>query len=176
MKKLVVLATCAIVALIGQAANVTWNVGSIKAPGADGTFGSGNAQDAGYDVSVAVSFFLDNSGAVGDAITGFSGGTTSTTWANGGAVKGTTAGYDFTNGSSYWTSAKILLTKGSEQWELDIEPFKFTNTKATGNYSIATALQNEVTTVGKFTAVPEPTSALLFALGFAMVGLKRKRA
>ncbi len=175
MKKLTVMIGIIVASAVSYAANINWNTGVLKAPtsASDGTFSETTAKAGGYSVSVVMAFYLDNDGVKGDAISGVS-NTSSTTYGATGAVSGITSGYDFVQGNKYWAAATVVLTKGSDSWTMEVDPFKFEQTKGTGNLTVNMSTLGYMPT--SWTAAPEPTTAILLLLGFAGLGLKRKIA
>jgi hypothetical protein len=172
MKKMTMMIMALFVAGMTQAAAVTWNTGKLYTPTpGTGVFG-GEVNATSSEYLATVYFFVDNAGVAGAAITGLSGITDDTTVALSDALNGTTSGYDFTAGSTYWAQVVITsLPASGTYYTMTSDVVSFT-IPGTGNGSI------NFTTAGampsQWTVVPEPTSMALLALGVVAASLRRR--
>jgi len=176
MKKIVTLIAVVFAVSCVNAASVAWSTGAIKVPLAGGTFGANVGTTTGIYLAT-VAFYLDNAGELGAAIAGVTGTTdTTTSVATGSVLNGTGATYSFGNNASYW--AQVVVTSTDGNWIMTSTVARFT-LPGTGNGSVNFLTGSGFNTIAnkmptEWTAVPEPTSMALLALGVAALGLRRK--
>lgn len=167
MKKLMMMLAFVLVAGMSQAAVIKWSTGTIYTPGVGGVFGSAVGTTTGTYLAM-VYFYTDSGGLNGITLTG---GNTdnSTASAFGSVLNSTTVGYTFSLSTMYY--GKVVVTSTDGNWAMNSSLAGFL-TQGTGDTTI------NFTTLGampaKWTAVPEPTSMALLALGAAALGLRRK--
>ena len=180
MKKLIMIAAFALAACAADAGAVAWNTGALYLPNADGTWSATRATATTPSAwSVVVTFYADNDGSKGAALTGIT-GTSSTTVGGTGGMNATTSD-SFAASTRYWVNAVITYTSDAGVQTMNTLDGYFT-TKNQGNttvgFQLTTALNQKILVKGttNFTAVPEPTSAMLLLLGVAGMALRRRRA
>lgn len=170
MKKMMMMLAAVLVASMSQAAFVQWNTGQLKAPNADGTFSASNLTGA---YTATLLFYADDGGSAGALVAGVTGNTDTTVSL--GAFSATTGGTVFTPGATYWVQA--VVTDGVN-WTMTSTMASFVE-PGTGNASLNLTSGAGFDVVNgkwpsQWTAVPEPTSMALLALGVAAVGLRRR--
>lgn len=169
MKKMMMIMGAVLVAVMSQAAAVSWNTGKIYTPNGDGSFGGEvNATDGAY--LATVTFFLNAGGVAGAEITGLSGITDTTTASLTDSLTGTTSGFDFVAGTTYWAQVYVTsLPASGTYYTMQSSLISFV-IPGTGNGSAAFAAAMPE----QWTVVPEPTSMALLAFGVAALGLRRR--
>lgn len=180
MKKLMIMAAIVFAGIVANAAAVTWNTGTLYLPEADGSWSTTKASATTAGTWLAeVTFYADNNGAKGAALTGLT-NTSSSSMSALGQLSAKTSS-DFATSTKYWVDAIITYTSDAGTQTMDTLEGYFT-TKGTGdttvNFQLTTVLNQKIvgSDITSFTAVPEPTSGLLLLLGMAGLALKRKRA
>ena len=184
MKKLMIMAAVAFVAVASQAAvAVTWNSGLIKKPNADGSMSTSNLATADA-FTATIAFFTDSACTTPFAAAG---GTLSTSTV---ATKGT-AGYGGTTDTSgtfgagtYYAVLTLTGNVGGKDvsYTSDVGSFtiadgalngptiNFTSGLNMGGSSLMTATKWTVA------GVPEPTSGILMLVGLGALALRRRKA
>jgi|694.fasta_scaffold140684_2 hypothetical protein len=167
MKKLMMMLVFALVAGMSQAAVISWSTGRIYTPGVGGVFGAAVGSTTGTYLAM-VYFYTDSGGVNGITLTG--GNTDNSTTAIGGSVlNSTTVGYNFLASTTYY--GKVVVTTTDGNWMMT-SGLASSTVPGTGdgvlNFTTAGAMPSQ------WTAVPEPTSMALLALGAAALGLRRK--
>ena len=171
MKKMIIMIAVLLVAGMSQAAAVAWNTGKIYTPNPDGSFGGEiNTTDGAYLATVY--FFVDNVGSAGAEISGLSGVTDTTSASLSDAFNGTTSGYDFAVGSTYWAQVVVTSLPASGTYYTMTSDVVSFSIPGTGNGSINFTTAGGMPT--EWTVVPEPTSMALLAFGVAALGLRRR--
>lgn len=174
MKKLIIVLATIALAVGVQAASVVWGTGDMS------SFGVGK-QDTGYTAQIF--FFTDAAGA-NDVTSNFGSGTqiSSSKSDKSYGFSGTTA--QTTSGTYY---SKIVLTRKSDgqTLESDIAQFSYdadSLSNTTINFGAGTGITGGGSQWSNASwggsgggGVPEPTSALLFLMGGAMLALRRKQ-
>jgi hypothetical protein len=192
MKKMMTLLAAVLVAGITQAAVMNWQSGAIYLPtsAADGTWntagGTAYRVPGGTASPVTAYFFLltaeeyGNASLIGDVTAAMQAGTYNlaaadnsmtpssmariTNWANQG---------DYAVGESGYMLA--IWTLDAYDGSFNQDWFMVTTAMGTIADNGANAfIQNMASNIGTWTAVPEPTSMALLALGVAALGLRRK--
>jgi len=171
MKKIMIALAAIATAVVCNAAAVNWQSGAVYK-----TDGSAKVGKGVTDYLVTVAFFTDAAGT--KAVEGLTGSLSSGTSGTGSKYSGTADG--FAGGTTYYSQ----ITISTAGYEAKSEIVSFT-TPGNGNldidFSDGTGFGGGFTgfstqNAGAWTAVPEPTSALLLVLGVAGLALKRKRA
>jgi len=166
MKKLMMMLAFVLVAGMSQAAAIKWSTGTIYTPGVGGVFGAPVGTTTGQYLAM-VYFYTDSGGLNGITLTG--GNTdSSTASAFGSVLNSATVGYTFLASTYY---GKVVVTSTDGQWAMNSSLATMSmpgNGDLTANFTDLGAMPSQ------WTAVPEPTSMALLALGAAALGLRRK--
>lgn len=176
MKKLITMLSVMAIAVIANAATVSWGVYPVYDRGAT-TENTGylvyffdnsafSAAEASAAIASGDTTFVSN-GWAADALAdgGFTSGEATGTWANGSTVTGYLVIFDagtVADAGFAYVSSTASGNIGAQGQAAGID---FDDTQLAG-----------MQTASNWTAVPEPTSGLLLLLGVAGLALKRKRA
>ena len=175
MKKIMIMLGAVAMAACVQAAAVSWSTGALKTANADGSFTGTNLSGTWANYDVTVTFYADNAGTMGAALTGITGNTdTSASLGNFGA----TTSDSFAAGGEYWAQVVITATTKADTpvtYTMTSDAVKFT-APDTGNLKLNFSTEGAMPGAWSTADVPEPTSGLLLLLGVAGLALKRKRA
>ena len=170
MKKIVIMLVAIATAVVCNAAAVVWASGAVYKTDGSTKVGKGNS-----DYTVTVAFFTDAAGT--EAVKGLTGDLSVGESGTGSKYSGTVDG--FAAGTTYY--GQIVITTAGYEAKSELAQF---STPANGdvnlNFSDGGGFAGGWTgfstaNAGAWTAVPEPTSALLLVLGVAGLALKRKR-
>lgn len=168
MKKLVMMLAVIAMAAMTQAATVTWSLTGVKAPNGDGTF-SATALNGGiaYLFYGAQDTATLNSAIVGQTFTGTGSLYTKATSSTGAITQAGIGNYSNQSVTLYTVIFDGATIATSSYYMISANVTKnFVNSNLT--YSFNTSMPTS------WTAIPEPTSMALLALGVAAVGLRRR--
>ena len=174
MKKIMIMLGAVAIAACVQAAAVQWSTGSLYTANADGSFTTTRASGTWATYNVAVTFYADNAGVMGAALTGIT-GTTDTTASLGNF--GATTSDSFTGETKYWAQVVVTATAKADDkvYTITSDAVQFT-APATGDLMLNFTTQGAMPNAWSTADVPEPTSGLLLLLGVAGLALRRKKA
>ena len=193
MKKIIFALAAAVLAVGVQGAAISWKTGTaIKAPNADGSFGTSNAgtgtlslyvwlvDQATYDAATADSILAGYSGQLGTAtgsVTGKSGPAGATARTDGLA-------FSTTADTPYYALVLTQYTSGETEMFIANKATVAINTAGT-DASVGNLAKNWGGTGGPAITgwvkaggggdIPEPTSGLLLLVGGAMLALRRRQ-
>lgn len=190
MKKLMVLLAGIALVCSTQAAAISWKSGTaVKAPNADGSFSTANAASGTLSMYVwIVDAATYNSLDVAKVVETYSSQTATATAKNeafggaaGATVKTTHDDWSSDHETTYYAAILLKYKSGDTEMYIGNKATGAVNTSGTGatvnNLAKYIGGGTSGTAIsGYTTAVPEPTSGLLFLLGIAGLALKRKRA
>lgn len=192
MKKIMIMATIAMAAIIANAATVTWNMTNVYGP--DGsTLNSGKAYmfayTAGSDSVTASTIAAAIAGAYSSGtLDSYLNDNSVYSWtpASAGTYSDTTKNVDpeadmgLTAGSSYTFYSVVFDSNTIDDESMFFVTKELANKKvpaSSANLLLSFGTQATASTAeGAWQAVPEPTSGLLLLLGVAGLALRRKRA
>ena len=192
MKKMMIMATIAMAAIIANAATVTWNMTNVYGP--DGsTLNSGKAYmfayTAGSDSVTASTIAAAIAGAYSSGtLDSYLNDNSVYSWtpASAGTYSDTTKNVDpeadmgLTAGSSYTFYSVVFDSNTIDDESMFFVTKELANKKvpaSSANLLLSFGTQATASTAeGAWQAVPEPTSGLLLLLGVAGLALRRKRA
>ena len=193
MKKIIFVLAAAVLAVGVQGAAISWKTGTaIKAPNADGSFGTSNAgtgtlslyvwlvDQATYDAATTDSILAGYSGQLGTAtgsVTGKSGPAGATARTDGLA-------FSTTENTPYYALVLTQYTSGETEMFIANKATVAINTAGT-DASVGNLAKNWGGGTGPAIAgwvkaggsgdIPEPTSGLLLLVGGAMLALRRRQ-
>jgi len=177
MKKLMIAFAAVAMAACAQAAQVKWSSGTLYTPNANGSWSADKASTKVGTWAATMTFYSDNSGVQGAEFT--PGGKVTKSGINAmTSALGETAGAanpdGFAASTYYWAVIDISYTSAAGEQTLTSSAVRF-QTQGTGATTLDMQKVGAFSSSDKFTAVPEPTSAMLLLLGFAGLALKRKQ-
>lgn len=192
MKKLMMMAAVAIVALVGNAATVTWGSGTVFGPAdANGTMGTGgaarllNANVTMYIYTVTSADYAKLTGGTANAYDTYykANATAAATTAGGTGSNGQLTSVTTTAAASETVYAAVLITYTDgtgKTWYLNNYATTTINdlgaNTSIGNLARYKGGDVSNGAIGNWQAVPEPTSGLLMLVGLAGLALRRRRA
>ena len=201
MKKLIMMAAVAVVALVGNAATVTWGSGTVFGPAdATGTMGSGaaarllNADVTMYIYTVSSADYAKLTAGTANAYDNYfkASATAAATTVGGTGSNGQLTSVTTTANASETVYAAVLVTytdADGKMWYLNNYASTTINdlgaNASIGNLARYTAGSSSNGAVGNWLSetsdepsedVPEPTSGLLLLVGAAALALRRKQA
>ncbi len=181
MKKMITLVAVLSMVCAASAATITWKSGTLKAPNADGTFSNEGIESNASGVYMLVS--LDDYNkysamSTEELYAEYTGGKINATETVSGQTQwishtyNKTTSTDFADGSTAYVVAIYTTTANDTDYYItNVGYSTFSDGTANNEGS-----SNLGTSVGKWTAVPEPTTVALLAIGMAALGLRRKIA
>ena len=191
MKKIIVLLAVAAMAVVSQAASISWKTGTgVKAPTADGSFGTANAGAGTLSMYVWIIDSATYSGLTVDSVIGTYkdalGTATASATGKGGATGITvnTTHDDWVADQDTTYYAAILTTYTADGTTLYIGNLA---TSIVNGGGAGTPVNNLAKYIGggtsgtaitgwsKGESIPEPTSGLLLLVGGAVLALRRRR-
>ena len=192
MKKLMMMAAVAIVALVGNAATVTWGSGTVFGPAdANGTMGTGgaarllNANVTMYIYTVTSADYAKLTGGTANAYDNYykANATAAATTVGGTGSNGQLTSVTTTAAASETVYAAVLITYTDgtgKTWYLNNYATTTINdlgaNTSIGNLARYKGGDVSNGALGNWQAVPEPTSGLLMLVGLAGLALRRRRA
>ena len=193
MKKIIFVLAAAVLAVGVQGATISWKTGvSIKAPNADGSFGTSNAgtgtlslyvwlvDQATYDAATADSILAGYSGQLGTA----TGSVTGRSGPAGASARTDGLAFSTTENTPYYALVLTQYTSGETEMFIANKATVAINTAGT-NASVGNLAKNwgggtgpaidGWVKAGGGGDIPEPTSGLLLLVGGAMLALRRRQ-